>query len=335
VIEVVDPITSQTYYLEYRAGANSDLGAVYTDTANVFDINAPAGNWLGLGTGVRILKQTTEAGSPGIGSTAITRWFPDPLGYASPVLDVGQSYAIPGTGVTVTFTSGTPATGASVTVAFSVPDPVPTQNFVKQVYLDFLGRAATTDELASGTSRLMSNQLSRFQFANELSLSDEWITTVIAGFYRNTLNREPDAAGLRGWINAARGGMPVAQIASAFYASPEYFRNVGLSDYETWVTDLYLKLLLRAPDSGGLTGWVNALNGGMPRDTLTFGFYQSPETLRVRVNTLYQTFLGRDGEPAGIANWMPFVKTQGDLVLAAALAGSKEYFNRAQTLATP
>jgi hypothetical protein len=216
-----------------------------------------------------------------------------------------------------------------------VPDPVPTENFVKQVYLDFLGRAATADELASATGRIMSGQISRFGFANELSLSDEWITTVITGFYRNTLNREPDAAGLRGWIDAAQGGMPVAQIASAFYASPEYFRNVGLSDYRTWVTDLYLKLLLRAPDAGGLDGWVAALEGGMARDALTFGFYQSKETLRVRVNTLYQTFLGRDGEPAGIANWVPFVASEGDLVLAAALAGSKEYFNRAQTLATP
>jgi hypothetical protein len=69
----------------------------------------------------------------------------------------------------------------------------------------------------------------------------------------------------------------------------------------------------------------------MPRDTVTFGFYQSAETLGVRVNTLYRTFLGREGEPAGIANWTPFVARQGDLVLAAALAGSEEYFNRSQT----
>lgn len=210
------------------------------------------------------------------------------------------------------------------------PDPVPTENFVRALYRDFLDREATPDEVAHWTSRLMSHQLSGFEVATELSRSDEWISTVITNFYRDTLNREPDAAGLQGWINAARSGMPVAQIASAFYASPEYFTTIGESDYRTWVTDLYVKLLLRDPDEGGLDGWVNALNGGMQRDFLAFGFYQSPETLSVRVNSLYLKFLGRDGEPAGIQNWMPFVAKEGDLVLAAAIAGSPEYFNRAQ-----
>jgi hypothetical protein len=73
----------------------------------------------------------------------------------------------------------------------------------------------------------------------------------------------------------------------------------------------------------------------MPLDTVSFGFYQSAETLGVRVNALYRTFLGRDGEPAGITNWMPFVAGEGDLVLAAALAASQEYFNRAQRSRLP
>jgi hypothetical protein len=203
--------------------------------------------------------------------------------------------------------------------------------FVNALYLDFLGRPATSEDVAYWSSRLMNRQVDRYGVATSLSRSDEWISNVITGFYRNTLNREPDAAGLRGWINAARSGMPVSQIAAGFYASPEYFATVGQSNYQVWVTDLYQKLLLRAPDGAGLNGWVNALNAGMPRDTVSLGFYQSAETLGVRVNTLYRTFLGREGEPAGITNWMPFVARQGDLVLAAALAGSEEYFNRSQS----
>ncbi len=221
----------------------------------------------------------------------------------------------------------------SSTTLPAAPDPGPTENFVRALYRDFLDREATTDEVSHWTSRLMNYELTGFEVATELSRSDEWISTVITNFYRDTLNREPDAEGLQGWINAARSGMPVAQIASAFYASPEYFSTTGESDYRTWVSDLYVKLLLRAPDEGGLDGWVNALNGGMQRDFLAFGFYQSPETLSVRVNSLYVTFLGRDGEQAGIENWMPFVASQGDLVLAAAIAGSPEYFNRAQSSA--
>ena len=210
------------------------------------------------------------------------------------------------------------------------PNPVPTQNFVTQVYKDFLNRAPASSELSYWTTQLMNHQNTRADLASQLSQSNEWITKVITKFYLDTLNRAPDASGLAGWINAAQHGMPIAQIASAFYSSPEYFSTVGHSDDRTWVSDLYQKLLLRAPDSG-IDGWVNALNNGMPRDVLTFGFYQSAEKLGVRVTALYQSLLGRAPENGAIANWSPFVSNQGDLVLAAALASSDEYFNRSQT----
>jgi hypothetical protein len=124
--------------------------------------------------------------------------------------------------------------------------------------------------------------------------------------------------------------MPVAQIASAFYSSPEYFLKVGKGNYAIWVGDLYVKLLDRPGDAAGIDGWVNALRAGMPRDTLSFGFYQSAETVKVRITTLYASLLNRPPESGGAANWGPFVINQGDLVLAAALAASQEYYNKAQ-----
>lgn len=203
--------------------------------------------------------------------------------------------------------------------------------FVRVLFVDFLGREPTSSELDGMSAELASGQLDRYGAATRLSRSDEWISTVIGSFYRDTLGREPDSSGLSGWVAAARNGMPVAQIASAFYSSQEYYMSVGRGDPATWVDDLYRKLLLRAPDSAGLAGWVDALRRGMPRDTLSFGFYQSGETLGVRITKLYRTLLGRDPEPGAIANWSPFVANQGDLVLAAALAGSSEYYNRAHT----
>jgi hypothetical protein len=205
------------------------------------------------------------------------------------------------------------------------------QNFVRQMYRDFLGREASEGEVTYWADRLASGQADRYGLATTLSRSDEWISTVITEFYRDTLGREPDAAGLRGWIDAARAGMPIAQIASAFYASPEYFQTVGNSDDRTWVEDLYRKLLLREGESSGVAGWVRALQAGMARDSLSFGFYQSPETLGVRITTLYADLLGRSPEPGAIPNWSPFVASNGDLVLAAALAASEEYLNYSQT----
>jgi hypothetical protein len=216
-------------------------------------------------------------------------------------------------------------------IAQAAPDNTVNENFVRQMYRDFLGREASSGEVSHWADRLASRQTDRYGFATTLSRSDEWISTVITQFYRDTLGREPDAAGLRGWIDAARAGMPTAQIASAFYASPEYFQTVGNSDYRTWVEDLYRKLLLREGENSGVDGWVRALGAGMARDSLAFGFYQSPETLGVRITALYADLLGRSPEPGAIPNWSPFVAKNGDLVLAAAIAASQEYLNYAQT----
>jgi hypothetical protein len=207
---------------------------------------------------------------------------------------------------------------------------VATQNYVKRLYVDFLGRAAGPSEVDYWSSLLLNHTVSRLGITLAVSSSSEWITGVITKFYLNTLNRQPDPAGLAGWVSAAKGGMPIATIAAAFYASDEYFQTIGRSDYRTWVTDLYQKLLLRSPDPAGLDGWVAGLNSGISRNTVAFGFYQSPETLGVRITALYRTLLARGVEPGGVANWSPFVANQGDLVLAAALASSDEYFSRAQ-----
>ena len=221
--------------------------------------------------------------------------------------------------------------GSSWTLAIAA-----NEYFVKKLYTDFLGRPAGESEVQSWAQQISMGRLDRYGVATSLSRSDEWITTVIENFYRNTLQRDPDQAGLQGWINAARNGMPVAQIASAFYSSPEYFANVGRNDNRTWVTDLYPKLLLRTGEQQGIDSWVNALNRGMPRSTVAFGFYQSPETLGVRIDNLYRKLLSRPAEPASAGNagaigsWSPFVRNNGDLVLAAALAGSQEYLNLAQ-----
>ncbi|WP_166874850.1 DUF4214 domain-containing protein [Salinibacterium sp. ZJ450] len=219
----------------------------------------------------------------------------------------------------VTGTPPPPATGAGP--------------FVQKLYRDFLGRAATAAEVDRWSIVLAAGPQTHYSVSTELSRSDEWISTVVTKFYRDTLGREPDPAGLAGWVQAAKAGMPVAQIAAGFYASPEYFGTVGQNNFGTWVSDLYQKLLLRAPDAAGLQGWVTALQAGMGRDQLAFGFYQAPETLGVRITALYQTLLSRPPEAGAIPNWSPFVRDFGDLVLAAALAGSAEYNNLAQ--ATP
>ncbi len=272
------------------------------------------------------------ANSPTVAQVNGKTWIIQPVraksasGQAQLVLTVFRTGSSLGAAPWPTFKGNMQRTGAAALPAI---DAARAQAFARTIYRDFLNRDASASEVQTWANRLTRHQVSRYDVARSLSRSDEWISTVITRFYRDTLGRDPDAAGLAGWVDAAKKGMPVAQIASAFYASPEYFSTVGHGDYRTWVADLYRKLLLRQPDAAGLDGWVRALQGGMHRDQLALGFYQSPETLRVRIDTLYVDLLGRHAESGGVASWSPFVKSAGDLVLAAALAASQEYWDKA------
>lgn len=214
--------------------------------------------------------------------------------------------------------------------AWSGIDAASTRKFVDALYVDLLGRRSDASGLQTWSSAIVQGRMSRHQVAKALAGTDEWTRHVVTGFYRDTLGRDPDPAGLAHWVGRIKGGMPVSEVAAAFYASPEYYRGYGKGAARPWVTDLYRKLLLREPDARGLEHWVGALADGMPRSTLAAQFYGSSETVATRIDTLYAHLLGRRADPVGLRTWPPYVRAHGDIALAAGLASSREYFERAQ-----
>ncbi len=227
-------------------------------------------------------------------------------------------------------TGGAAAVAASTHTAApqAVMDGDGVEAFVRAAYADFLGRAPSTTELRHWGPRLQSGTVSRTGMAQELARSSEWLTWVITGFYRGSLGREPDPSGLAHWITQARAGMAPAEIAARFYASDEYYRRTGGTP-QTWIRALYRALLLREGEAAGVASWVATLRAGYARHEVAIGFYQSPESLGLRVRALYGKLLGRGPDPSGLRTWPPVVRDQGDLTLAAALAGSAEYFGKA------
>lgn len=201
--------------------------------------------------------------------------------------------------------------------------------FVQALYEDFLGRVASEAELLQWVSR-MDVGMSRYDVATALSRTDAWISAVVTRFYQDTLGRAPEPAGLAFWVRLAREGRPIGSIASDFYASDEYLARMANGDLGAWVQDLYTKLLFRSAEAGGLRHWMSTMQAGMSRSTVAYSFYQADETTRVRVDSLYLALLGRRSDPSGLRTWPPIVREQGDLVLAAYLASSDEYFARAQ-----
>jgi len=153
----------------------------------------------------------------------------------------------------------------------------------------------------------------------------------VTKMYRDTLNRDPDPNGLANWVSWLRSGrFTVAEAASRFYSSNEYFTVAAGGDKSTWVTLLYQKLLNRPPDPQGLQFWINNTNQyGM--DWVTYNFYQSQETRMRRVEAIYQTLLFREPDVVGWPFWTARVLWTGDLTLAWEVANSDEYWTKAHT----
>ena len=90
--------------------------------------------------------------------------------------------------------------------------------------------------------------------------------------YTNVLLRSADTGGLNAWVGALNSGqMTRAQVALGFLDSVE-FQSLSVSQNRVDVSLLYFDMLRRDPDPGGFSGWVGALNSGVPRTSVIEGF---------------------------------------------------------------
>lgn len=102
------------------------------------------------------------------------------------------------------------------------------------------------------------------------------IEAFVQRFYTEILGRSADASGLEDWVNRLSSGESVAaDIAKGFIFSDE-FANQNKNNIE-YVQILYKAFFARDADIGGLNGWVGALNGGSPRESVLDGFLNSDE----------------------------------------------------------
>jgi hypothetical protein len=97
---------------------------------------------------------------------------------------------------------------------------------------------------------------------------------------------------------------------------------------QRFVTHVYLDLLERSPDGGGLTTFTTALNQSqLTRIQFVQIITNSVEYHTLEVQGLYGRLLGRSADPAGLANWVNFLSQGGtEEQLEAILIGSGEYF---------
>ena len=204
-------------------------------------------------------------------------------------------------------------------------------SFVRAAHEDLLARSATADEVVQQAGYLDVGG-ARATLLGRLTTSDEWLGAIVAGFYADTLDREPDADGLAFWVGALRSRRyTVAQVAASFYASPEYYGRFGVPSSGTtaqWITDLYPAILGRVATVDDIEYWIDQTSAH-GRSWVAGRLYGSLESRRDRVTALYDHLLDRAPESAGLAYWAGRVATTGDLALARDLAASAEYGARA------
>ena len=150
------------------------------------------------------------------------------------------------------------------------------------------GLAAWLDSLDGGMSRERvvllfaespEHQAKRAGDQAEFDLSHDptdWVDDVYR-LYLGVFDREPDAGGLIGWVQALAGGTAFQAVVAQFMASPEFQNTYGATTDAEFITLLYNNVLDRAPDAGGFAAWSSQLAAGMTRETLVERFVQSPE----------------------------------------------------------
>jgi len=139
--------------------------------------------------------------------------------------------------------------------------------------------------------------------------------------YRFSLGREGEPQGVNGWTANLNAGMSRGDVVIGFSESQEHrgltqsVLNEGL-----WVADqqaliiarLYDATFDRLPDSAGLIGWTASLKGGMSASQIASGFADSAEfqsrygglSTHDFVAQLFRFCLNREGDAAGIQNWV-------------------------------
>ena len=200
--------------------------------------------------------------------------------------------------------------------------------WIRALYVDLLGREADQGGIDFWSSRLASD-MTKGDVAFAFATTDEWLGVVVDDLYFSILGRGPDASGRAFWISQLRAGRPTSEVVSSFFSSPEYFVSVGGTNPK-FVDALYAAVLARPSEADGRDFWIQRLDAGEPRGTLSSLVFTSYESGGRRVDSLYDKLLNRDPDSSGRDYWATFLTTGDEINLAALLVGSEEYQARSE-----
>ena len=188
---------------------------------------------------------------------------------------------------------------------------------------------------------------------------DKEIKDFVIRLYRVLLGREPDAEGLKGWMEALKSGkVSAAEIVRGFARSEEFILK-----YQTnaaIVRALYLAMLDREPDPEGLDAWTNVLatnpveavikglcgsvefgaickKYGIEPGTVDVPSVEAENAKRIKIEAFvkrcYYIILSRLPDEEGLKGWSDALegKTAAAAQIIDGFVRSPEYINRSLT----
>lgn len=234
--------------------------------------------------------------------------------------------------------SGTSTCGVRYTVRLDYYSPVEqVRAFVTRMYEVALGRTPDAEGLNDWTNRLMSGDAQAVNIVQGFMCSKEYTNKhksngeIVTDCYKAMLGRTPDQGGYNDWVSRLDNGMSVEAILAGFVGSQEFTNlcnsygiqpgaysvsqardmNPGVTAF---VARIYTKALGRNFDESGLNDWCGQIVANPSRENIMniamVGFFHSEEFLNKNLNNteyvkvLYRTYLGREYDDAGLADWV-------------------------------
>lgn len=207
--------------------------------------------------------------------------------------------------------------------------------FVRRLYSFVLNREPDAGGLNDWVEKLMSKQITGndaavgFFFSKELEMRNVSDSEFVELLYKVMMNRDSDPSGKAYWMNMLNNGVSRRGVFNGFAGSAEFdniCNSYGINRGTTtalegrdknygatlFVARLYTQALGRSYDVDGLNDWCNRIvsGGWSVTDVSTTGFFESPEFRNKNLNNeeyvkvLYRTFLGREYDAAGLADWV-------------------------------
>jgi hypothetical protein len=134
-------------------------------------------------------------------------------------------------------------------------------------------------------TEIISKAVAHSDSIENIRIASDDTVQAIARLYQAVFDRTPDTEGLNYWIDQWEDSslnLSLGRIADSFVVSDEFIDTYGELDDENFVTQLYVNVLDRTPDSIGLDYWVSALDARLDRAEVVVGFSESLEN---QVNT--------------------------------------------------